>query len=158
MVITTYTDSTFNISNWWWAWRLTWGGPSPPWELCSRLLPCLPRCEGRPVSSAETPGHPVDCQEIKRRTGHSGAVFQQSRLNCLGRRAGERHLLATTKLRCVLLDLASKVWWTDGLVIDWSPQALRQFCKLWYYKAREGMEKEVKLWLILHHSGYFVHF
>lgn len=133
-----------NSSGWCWVCRLTWGGPSPPWAPWSRLSPCSPQCEGRPVSSAETPGHPVDCQQINRGTVESATALQPSQLNNLGRRAAGSHLLAAHKLGRICLDLAPKVRRTDGLVVNRSPQVLSQLCKLWVWRCKGRKEKKKK--------------
>lgn len=74
-------------------------------------------------------------------TRESGAAIHQSWLNNLGRRAGGSHLLAAHKLRRVFLDLTPEVGRTDGIGVDWSPQVLGQFCKLWYHRVMKGLGK-----------------
>lgn len=58
---------------------LTQGGQSPGWTPWGRQSLCSPRCEGRPIGSAGTPGRPVDCHGTK--TLKSATASQPSRLD-----------------------------------------------------------------------------
>lgn len=122
--------------------RLTSGGPNPPWAPCSRPLPCSPRCEGRPASSAETPGHPVDCQEIKKKNpclvnGVDSMILEEEQ-------KGATYLQPT--------NLGANLWiWllkSEGLMASLSTEVHRlwvSFANSGGNRGREGIEKERQL-------------